>query len=168
MTHVRVPAGIRSRPSGRCRSARRAVGPAARGCRKASANSRAGPGRSCAARSRSRPPGTCARTWRTRQGWPFSSSASNGGCLRIDGEHRQRPMGEIAGDRPHMPADFDDMRAVAHEVRGKDLADGGRRARQMRQVLSGACRWRGGFKRHRIHMVRVRCVAQTSQHTTRP
>ena len=44
-------------------------------------------------------------------------------------------MRQIVGDRPQMPADLDDMRAVAHEMRGQHLPDRGARARQMRDVV---------------------------------
>ena len=59
--------------------------------------------------------------------------------LRIDRQHRQRRMGQIGGDRPEMPADLDDMRAVAHEMRGQHLAHRSARSRQMRDVVGKAC-----------------------------
>ena len=48
--------------------------------------------------------------------------------LGIHRQHRQRRVGEVSGHRPDVPADLDDVLAIANEMRGQHLPDGGPRS----------------------------------------
>ena len=81
--------------------------------------------------------------------------------LGIDRQHRQRGMGQIVGDRPEMPADLDDMRAVAHEMRGQHLPDRRGRSGQMRDVV--AQRRRRGGASNVVKSIRSTSIALRSR-----